>query len=168
MLSIQILIVFMIVSAFVAVESRNLYASVMALGLLGLELSLVFLLLKAPDLAIILLVLEMITLFAVAKTISGKEAITAKDVDLFSALTFSAFAVLFVIVCLKAFLELPQFGYPIMKLAGLYTSQPAEKTGFSNIVASIALHFRGLDSLATIFILFLSAAGIAHVAGKNE
>jgi multicomponent Na+:H+ antiporter subunit B len=169
MLSINILIIFMIVSALIAIEARDYFVSVIAVGVLGLELSLAFLLLKAPDLAIIFLVLEMIALAVFVKAITlGHKPKSTVDFDVFSTLTFIAFGALFVIICLKAFAELPQFGSPLMRLGDYYGSRSLEQTGAANIVAAIAFNFRGLDSLITVMILFLTAMGISHIAGKKE
>ena len=158
----------MISAALIAVESRRLYAVVIAFGLLGLELSLTFLLLKAPDVAVMTLVLEMTALAVFAKIVSGHKPEPFKDLDILAGLTFAAFAVLFVTVCVKAFSELPQFGSPLMYLADSYCALSMEKTGASNVVAAVAFNFRGLDSIISLLILLLTAIGIFHVTGEKE
>ena len=168
MVPLQLLILLMIISALIAIEAEGSFTPVIALGVLGLELSLAFLLLKAPDIAIVLLVAEMIALAVIAALIAKQKPGRARDLDPFSALTFIAFAVLFVIISLKALSETPRFGAPLMKLADLYLAQSMAKAGAPNVVAAIAFNFRGLDSLIALIILFLTAIGIFHLTGKKE
>jgi len=168
MISIQVLLVFMIASAAIAVEANDLFASVIALGVLGLELSLACLLLKSPDTAIILLVLEMIALAVLAKAVTKQGSKPVRDLDPLSSVTFIAFAVLFVTICVKAFAGLPAFGSPLMKLGDIYASGAVEKTGASNIVAAVMFNFRGLDTLIAAMLLLLTAIGIVHITDKKE
>ncbi len=57
-----VLIVLMIVGALVAIETPNLLHSVISVGAVGFLLSIVFLFLSAPDLAITQIAVEVITL----------------------------------------------------------------------------------------------------------
>jgi len=62
MIELAILLIFMIVGAIIAVEIKDLLSSVIAVGAVGLGLSMVFLILKAPDVAITQLVVEILCL----------------------------------------------------------------------------------------------------------
>ena len=62
MIELYILLIFMIVGAIVAIEVKDLLSSVVAVGAVGLGLSIVFLILKAPDVAITQLVVEILCL----------------------------------------------------------------------------------------------------------
>jgi multicomponent Na+:H+ antiporter subunit B len=168
MLSIQILILFMIAAALIAIEAEDFFASVIALGVMGLELSLVFLLLKAPDVAVIILVLEMLGLAVFAKTVASHKPKEFRDLDVFSAITFAAFAALFTMICVKAFNELPVFGSPVMTLSDEYAARSMGSTGTANIVSAIAFNFRAFDSLIVLMVLFLTAMGIFHIIRKNK
>jgi multisubunit Na+/H+ antiporter MnhB subunit len=168
MISIQLLIIFMILSAVIAVEAKDHFASVIAFGLIGLELSLALLILKAPDAAVLLLTLEMTALAVFAAAVYRRKLKPFLDKDIFSSLTFIAFSALFLIVCARAFIELPAFGSPLMKLADIYSRSALEVTGSANIVAAVIYGFRGLDSLIVIMILFLSAIGLLHVTEKKQ
>ena len=57
-----ILLFLMIIGAVIAVETRNLLSSIVCLGAIGFLLSIVFLFLGAPDLAITQLVVEILCL----------------------------------------------------------------------------------------------------------
>ncbi|MCK4325548.1 DUF4040 domain-containing protein, partial [bacterium] len=56
MAELYLLLLFMIAGAIIAVETKDLLSSVIAVGAVGLGLSVAFLVLKAPDLAITQLV----------------------------------------------------------------------------------------------------------------
>ena len=62
MIELQILLIIMIVGAIVAIEVKDLLSSVVTVGAVGLILSIVFLILKAPDVAITQLVVEILAL----------------------------------------------------------------------------------------------------------
>ena len=62
MIELYILLVFMIIGAIIAIEVKDLLSSVVAVGAVGLGLSIVFLVLKAPDVAITQLVVEILCL----------------------------------------------------------------------------------------------------------
>lgn len=52
MIELYVLLVFMIIGAIIAIEMKDLLSAVIAVGAVGLGLSIVFLVLKAPDVAI--------------------------------------------------------------------------------------------------------------------
>ena len=52
MVELHILLLFMIAGAIVAIEIKDLLSSVIAVGAVGLGLSIAFLMLKAPDVAL--------------------------------------------------------------------------------------------------------------------
>ena len=60
MIELYLLLLFMIAAAIIAVEIKDLLSSIVAVGAVGLGLSLTFLALKAPDLAIVQLVVEIL------------------------------------------------------------------------------------------------------------
>jgi len=157
----------MILSAIVAVEAKDLFASIIAFGIMGLELALAFLLLRAPDIAIVLLTIEMIALAVFAGVILKRKTEYFPEKDIFSSFTFIAFMVLFIIVCLKAFIELPAFGDPLLKLANIYAAQSLDKTGAANIMSAIIFNYRCFDSLIVIMILLLTTIGIQHITEKK-
>ena len=71
--TIVILILLMIIGAIVAIETPNLLYSVISVGAVGFLLSIVFLFLSAPDLAITQIAVEVITLVLLLKATSRSE-----------------------------------------------------------------------------------------------
>lgn len=166
-MELHILLLFMIFAAVVAVEVEDLLSSVIAVGAVGLGLSLAFLILKAPDLAITQLVVEILCLIILIRATINKDLPLIRDGRWF----FNTFSTLLFIACLLifayfAFQELPVFGAPIMKVATQYIQQGLEKTGAANIVAAIILDFRGYDTLGEATILFTAVMGVLVVIRK--
>lgn len=157
----------MIFSAIVAVEVEDLLSSVIAVGAVGLGLSLAFLILKAPDLAITQLVVEILCLIILIRATIKKDIPLAKDGRwFFNTISTLLFVACFLIFAYFAFKNLPQFGSPIMRVAKEYIENGLGKTGATNIVASIILDFRGYDTLGEATILFTAVVGVFAVIRK--
>lgn len=166
-MELHLLLLFMIAAAVVAVEIEDLLSSVIAVGAVGLGLSLAFLILKAPDLAITQLVVEILCLIILIRATIKKDLPLIRDGRWFfnsaSTLLFIAGFLLFSYFALK---ELPEFGAPVMRVAGEYLNKGKELTGATNIVASIILDFRGYDTLGEATILFTAVIGVLAVIRK--
>ncbi|MHB9155060.1 MAG: hydrogen gas-evolving membrane-bound hydrogenase subunit E [Endomicrobiales bacterium] len=166
MISIQLLLVFMILAALIAVEAKDMLASVIALGTVGLGLSLSFLLLKAPDLAVILLIVEVLTLSTLIKTVKKGSVTPRTGSDLFTGAAVAVFAAVFLTTGFMALKELPAFGAPLLTLSSLYQAEGLAKTGATNLVSAIAFDFRALDTLGSAAVLFLTAIGVVSIMGR--
>jgi len=163
-MELQLLLLFMIFAAVVAVEVEDLLSSVIAVGAVGLGLSLVFLILKAPDLAITQLVVEILCLIILIRATIKKDLPLLRDGRwLFNTTSTLVFIALFLIFAYFALKELPGFGQPIMRVAKEYINNGLGKTGATNIVASIILDFRGYDTLGEATILFTAVMGVLAV-----
>ena len=68
-MELHIILVCMIFAAVVAVEMKDLISSVISLSAVGLGLSLAFLILKAPNLAIIQLVVEILCIIILIRIV---------------------------------------------------------------------------------------------------
>jgi len=166
-MELQLLLLFMILGAIVAVEIEDLLSSVIAVGAVGLGLSLVFLILKAPDLAITQLVVEILCLIILIRATIKKDLPLIRDGRwLFNTFSTFLFIALFLIFAYFALKELPNFGAPIMRVAKEYIESGLEKTGATNLVAAIILDFRGYDTLGEATILFTAVMGVLAVMRK--
>ena len=161
MLELYILLIFMIIGAIVAIEIKDLLSSVIAVGAVGLGLSIVFLILKAPDVAITQLVVEILCLIILIRATLKKDLpFSASGRWLVNTvITLAALAVLLG-VALVCFKELPVFGHPLMKVAKVYIEHGLAKTGATNLVASVILDFRAYDTLGEATILFTAVMGV--------
>ncbi len=177
MLEINILLLFMIIGAVIAVEVKDLLSSVVAVGAVGLGLSMAFLVLKAPDLAITQLVVELLCLIILIRATIRKDLpFSTSGRWLFNTLSTICFLAIFLTFAYFALKDLPQFGKPVMRVAKTYVEEGLSKTGAANIVAAIILDFRGYDTLGEATVLFTAVIGVLAIVrrigrkkeGKNE
>jgi len=163
-MELYILLIFMIVAAVAAIEVKDLLSSVIAVGAVGFALCLAFLILKAPDLAITQLVVEILCLIILIRATIKRDlplAIEGRWVfNTISTLVFMAVFLLFAYFTLK---ELPPFGEPIMAVVKKYLAEGVARTGAVNIVTAVILDFRAYDTLGEATILFTSVIGIMAV-----
>ena len=157
----------MVFAAIVAVEVEDLLSSVIAVGAVGLGLSLAFLLLKAPDLAITQLVVEILCLIILIRATINKDIPLIRDGRwLFNTTSTLLFIGLFLLSAYFVFKELPRFGEPIMRVAREYILGGLPKTGATNIVASVILDFRAYDTFGEATVLFTAVMGVLAVIRK--
>ena len=165
-----ILIVLMILGAIVALESKDLLSGIISLGIIGFALTIIFLILQAPDLAIVQIIVETLTLIiliaAVLKTtrLDTTEKLSSKKV--FFWVMGAVFTFVFVWTSIKVYNSLPAFGSPSLRMAQTYINDGASLTGASNLVAAVILDFRAYDTLGEATVLFTSVAGIVAVLRK--
>ena len=164
MIELYALLIFMIIGAIIAIEMKDLLSSVIAVGAVGLGLSIVLLILKAPDVAITQLVVEILCLIILIRATLKKDLPFSTTGRWFlNTLIAVGFIVVFLFVAIKAFKDLPEFGYPIMRIADTYLKEGLVKTGASNIVASVILDFRAYDTLGEATVLFTAVIGVLAI-----
>jgi len=164
MLDLQILLIFMIVGALVAVRTKDLLSSVIAVGTVGLGLSLAFLILKAPDLAIAQLVVEILcVIILIRATIKKDLPFSASGRWFFNTLVTLIFLAVFLIYGYFCMKDLPQFGEPIMRVAQNFISSGLRQTGAANLVTAVVLDYRAYDTLGEATILFTAVVSVLAV-----
>ncbi len=161
------LLIFMILAAIVAVETKDLLSSIIAVGAAGLGLSVAFLILKAPDLAITQLVVEILCLILLIRATIKRDIPSLNHgtdyARLISALIFVLVFLYFGYFALKG---LPPFGDPYLRVSQEYLNQGLSKTGATNLVTSVILDFRGYDTLGEATVLFTAVMGVIVVLRK--
>lgn len=164
MLELQILLVFMIIGAIIAVEVKSLLSSIVAVGAVGLGLSVIFLILKAPDLAIVQLVVEILALLILLRAAFGDRILQeGKGKGIAAILVSIVFVLIFLTCSYYCLKNLPAFGYPLMKISQTYINEALQQTGAANIVAAIILDYRGYDTLGEATVLFTAVVGALAV-----
>jgi len=167
-MELHLILLFMIIAGIVAVEARDLISSVISLSAAGLGLCLAFLILKAPNLAITQLVVEILCVIILIRATINKDLPLVRDGRwLFNTISTVLFVVCFLAFAYFALKELPNFGEPIMRVSGEYIANSLEKTGSSNIVTAIALNFRGYDALGEAAVLFAAIIGVLAITRKS-
>lgn len=156
--------VLMVIGALIAVETSDLLSSVISVAGVGILLSVVFLFLHAPDIAITQVVVEILVLVILIRSTIARDLYTnAMETELFSV-TISIALILLLGLFARQMIATLAFGTPAMvawpNAASLtYIRDGLTLTGAGNIVAAVILDFRAYDTLGEAIVLFLSILG---------
>lgn len=165
-----LLIVLMILGAIAALESKDLLSGIISLGIIGFALTVIFLILQAPDLAIVQIIVETMTLViliaAVMKTSKADTVETYGKHSILVGLVGLVFVFVFIWTAVKAFQQMPEFGSLPLRMAAEYVNNGLSLTGAGNLVAAVILDFRAYDTLGEATVLFTSVVGITAVLRK--
>jgi multicomponent Na+:H+ antiporter subunit B len=176
-IELYVLLAAMIIAALVAIQIRDLLAAAVALGIVGFSVAIMFILLQAPDLAIVQIVVETLTVVFFAAVIlrtTNNDTTLASGIKrelVFPAVVYVTFGIIFLIFVGRVLTELPSFGSPTMLVAREYIALGLERTGAANVVAAIILDFRGYDTLGEATVLFTAVVGVLTImrrAGRKE
>ncbi|MCX7785025.1 MAG: DUF4040 domain-containing protein [candidate division WOR-3 bacterium] len=169
MIELYLLSIAMLAAAIVAIEIKDLLAAAVALGIVGFSVAIMFILVQAPDLAIVQIVVEILTVVffaaAILKT-THTDTTIGKGIQteaIFPVITFFVFGTLFIMLTIYGIRALPPFGEPIMKVARQYIEYGLAQTGAANIVAAIILDYRGYDTFGEAVVLFTSVLGVLTI-----
>jgi len=184
-LFILVLVAFMMVAALIAVEASDLLSAVIAVGAAGFALSVIDLLLGAPDLAFPQVLVEVITVVLLIRMIMTRRDTsrqTPRD-TLRTAAVLLAGGVFLVTAFLAAgglgmTGNMPAFGDPLLAkdayadaagapvlaeepvgVSAQYLAGSAEETGAANTVMGILLDYRGYDTLGEATVIFVAILG---------
>lgn len=168
-----LLILLMVIAAIITVVTPNLLYSVISLGAVGFLLAIAFMFLAAPDIAIVQIGVEVVTVVILIRATLGRET---QRVKVGRTVVGVAFAVAMVAVIglfgIQVFNEFPAFGAPVMERFGdtpsaIYLAQGLEETGAPNIVTAVLLDFRAWDTLGEATVLFCAALGTVAILRKR-
>jgi len=178
---IGILLVFMIIGSIISLETKDLLSAIISLTAVGYFACIAFLFLKAPDIAITQMVVEVLSLIILIRATIRRDLTTIEeDRDFFGLITTLAFIFIFFILGMEAMRNLPPFGTPSFTLnnnapSNRYLISGLRETGATNIVSAVILDYRGYDTLGEATILFTSILGAlailrvyARKRSKNE
>jgi len=163
-LTISIILGFMIIGAIYALHAKDLLSAVVAMGIVGYGLVICFLLLKAPDLAIVQIVVETITLVIMVAVVLDStrkeiEAVPNRRSIIQMIVGFVVFAGLFYFFFL-AIQNLDPMGTHTLRMSEAYVNGAVDKTGSVNLVTGVLFDFRAYDTLGEAVILYTAALGV--------
>ncbi len=162
-----IVLSFMIVGAIYALQTKDLLSAIVSYGIVGFGLVICFLLLRAPDLAIVQIVIEIITLIIMIAVILNTTREEVKEKPSKSAILYYIFGIVFMAGFIYFFTDaikgLSIFGEHLPRMAEEYIKSGLNKTGSANLVAGVVLDYRAYDTLGEITILFTAVIGIITV-----
>ncbi|MBN2460463.1 MAG: DUF4040 domain-containing protein [Candidatus Cloacimonetes bacterium] len=161
-----ILLVLMILGSLYSLHARDLLSAVISYGIVGFGLVLSFLFLQAPDLAIVQVVVEVITLIimiAVIKNTSREELPRQTNYKIaINFIIILIFAVVFFYIFNRMTGMLSEFGDHFTRMATPYI-EGSGKTGSANLVTGIVFDFRAYDTLGEATVLFTAVIGVLTI-----
>jgi len=169
-----ILLLFIIIAAVIAVETNDLLSSVICVGAIGFGGSLMFLFLRAPDIAITQIVVEVLGLIILIRaTISRDLTFITGDREFFGTVVSAVIILVIFLAGMEVFRTLPDFGTAIFaqvpdSASKTYIEQGLAKTGAANLVASVVLDFRAYDTLGEAAVLFTSIIGATVILRQKS
>ncbi len=173
MATFYVLLLFMIIAAIIAVETTDLLSSVICVGAIGFGGSLMFLFLRAPDIAITQIVVEVFGLIILIRaTITRDLTFISGDREFFGTVVSVVIIFAIFLAGIKVFETLPDFGTAIFAEAPeaasqTYIAEGLQKTGAANLVASVILDFRAYDTLGEATVLFTAIIGATVILRKK-
>lgn len=157
---VYLVMVFMIVGSIIAVETADLLSSVICVGAVGFALSVINLLLCAPELAMTLGVVEVLTLVVLIRMIrTRRDTYHAASRDTLSIGLVVAGLGVIVALAVTALADLPPFGEPKMLMSRPYLEAGLARNSMTNYVTSMMLDLRAYDTLGTCAIIFAAVTG---------
>ncbi|HDQ45629.1 MAG TPA: DUF4040 domain-containing protein [bacterium] len=152
---------FMIVGSVIALEIRDILSSVVAIGVVGLGVSVAFLFLQAPDLAIVQFLFEIFAMVILIRAFVKKDYHMETPARVHGILVgVSILTLVAVLVAsIPVFRLLPAFGEPLMETSRHYVDHGLSDTGAANLVSAVILDYRAYDTLGEVTVLFTAVLG---------
>ena len=133
-----------------------------------------FLFLRAPDIAITQIVVEVLGLIILIRaTISRDLTFISGDKEFFGTVVSVVIIFMIFLFGIRVFDTVPEFGEPVFAQTSGAASQTylrdgLEETGAANIVSSVILDFRAYDTLGEATVLFTSIIGATVILRKKS
>jgi len=156
---------FMIIGSIVALEIKDILSSIISIGVVGLGVSVAFLFLQAPDLAIVQFLFEIFAIIILVKVFIKKDyhqEEPSKINKILVGVTVITLVAIF-IFSISVFENIPPFGKPLMETSKYYLENGARDTGATNLVSAIILDYRAYDTLGEVTVLFTAILGALTV-----
>ena len=172
-----IVLILMIAGAIHALHARDLLSAIVSYGVVGYSLVIGFLVLKAPDLAIVQIVVETIALIIMISVliISTREDLEKRDTIVVRgqsyvnvrnlAYIFFALVAGFLLAYFfnQVIAGLEPLGVHHTRMATEYIEKGVEATGSVNLVTGVLLDYRAFDTLGEATILFTAVMGVLAI-----
>lgn len=174
-ITLSIILIFMILGAIYALHARDLLSALISCGIVGYGLVICFLLLKAPDVAIVQIVVETITLIIMVSVVLASTRHELEATGSYPAKIRSKYrlflnisvVILTVVVLFYTFrlaiAHLDPFGDHVLRMSEAYLDGAAGRTGSANLVTGVVFDFRGYDTFGEATILFTAVVGVLTV-----
>ncbi len=171
MILLYCLIIFMIFGAIIAIETWDLISSVISVGAIGFALAVIFLILGAPDLAIVQVVVEIIFLVMLLGFFAVKHDTTVDHKYRYPAAFATGMALLFsgvfIVFASMVYKGMPVFGQPLFDVSQRYINEGFALSKAANLITAILFDFRAYDTLGEATVIFTAIIGALVILRKK-
>jgi multicomponent Na+:H+ antiporter subunit B len=176
-ITLAVVLVIMIAGSIFSLHAKDLLSAIVSYGIVGFSLVIAFLILKAPDLAIVQIVVETISLIIMISVliistgedlsekgtvrIKGKSYINIRNLFYIIFSTVAALSLIYFFI--RATGNLNPLGMHETRMATEYINNGVKETGAINMVTSVVFDYRGYDTLGEATILFTAVMGVLAI-----
>ncbi len=175
--TLTVILVLMIAGAIHALHAKDLLSAIVSYSIVGFSLVVGFLVLQAPDLAIVQIVVETISLIIMVSVliISTREDLAEKGTIKIKGQSYvnmrNLAYIVFALIAgffLMYFFDLSTMGLSPLgdhetRMATEYIANGIMDTGSINLVTGVVFDYRGYDTLGEATILFTAVMGILAI-----
>lgn len=155
----------------ISITARSLTSSVVSMGTAGLILSILFLLLGAPDIAIVQVFVEIVALIVLLSTIRRETRADMSTSGLYGVLTIIILALFLFVFMVHGTEIVRPFGQPVIRMGKDYLKASSVLLRAPNAVTATVLDFRGYDTLGEATIIFTAIVGVVvllRIKGRKD
>ncbi|MCG2710777.1 MAG: DUF4040 domain-containing protein [Candidatus Omnitrophica bacterium] len=168
MIELYILMFLMIIGSIIALEVKDMLSGIILVGTVGVCLSIGFILLKAPELAMTQLIMEiLLVIILIQATISKDVRFISSKKELGLVLVVIGGLAVFINIADKVINNLPIFGKPILWVSQTYLSDVLKNENAANIVSKISLDYRVYDTFGAMLALFTAVIGVLAIGSQR-
>lgn len=163
----------MIFGSLYSLNAKDLLSAVISYGIVGFGLVISFLILQAPDLAIVQVVVEVLTLIIMIAVIKNTQKELSSKFEAKTMINYTLLIILalgFILIFEKMTGTLSGFGMDTMRMSQTYL-QGDKITKSANLVTGVIFDFRAYDTLGEATVLFTAVIGvltILRIKGKKD
>jgi len=127
-----------------------------------------FLFLRAPDLAMAQLVVEVVlVVFLVKATLTRKNGVVNGGKNRLKIMVVLSVITAFVAAGYYIIQGSPIFGKPLFRISQTYLSEQGALGGVTNVVAAVMLDYRVLDTVGAMIVFFAAVIGVLAIAENS-
>ena len=169
-----VILLFMIIAGIIAVETRDLLSAVVSVGAVGFGGSLMFLFLRAPDIALTQIVVEVLSLIILIRAVISRDRTFVTGGREFFTVSVATVILLAIFVAgIEVFRALPPFGTAAFTTVAdsaswTYLEDGLRNTGATNLVSAVYLDYRAYDTLGEATVLFTAILGALVILRRKR
>lgn len=158
-----------VVCSLLVLRFKDLLSCAIALGGCGFFVAWAYFAVRAPDLGVIQLLIEVIKMCILVLVVAKTHRVGFSMEPLRTrVLTASCLAIVFFCFVLFISPAISPFGAEAPELAKRYIRSGEKETGSGNLVTAILLGFRAYDTIGEVCVLFVSIMGISIILARRK